>query len=81
MTTGELFRPTIGPTRTETDFAGHIAETVATDPEGSWVFVVDNLNIHCSESLVKFVAETWPKVGLETAAGIRTFSASAMVLA
>src|SRR3954470_23549854 len=57
VTTGELLRPTIGPTRTEDDFAGHIEQTVATDPEGSWVFVVDNLNIHCSESLVRLVAE------------------------
>jgi DDE superfamily endonuclease len=56
VTTGELLRPTIGPTRTETDFASHIAQTVATDPDGSWVFVADNLNIHCSESLVKLVA-------------------------
>lgn len=58
VTTGELLRPTIGPTRTEADFAGHIEQTVATDPEGSWVFVADNLNIHCSESLVKLVAES-----------------------
>jgi transposase len=57
VTTGELIRPTIGPTRTEADFASHIEQTVAIDPEGSWVFVVDNLNIHCSESLVKEVAE------------------------
>ncbi|MGZ3432846.1 MAG: transposase [Isosphaeraceae bacterium] len=57
VTTGELLKPTIGPTRTEADFASPIEQTVATDPEGSWVFVVDNLNIHCSESLVKLVAE------------------------
>jgi transposase len=57
VTTGELLRPTIGPTRTEDDFASHIEQTVATDPGGSWVFVLDNLNIHCSESLVKLVAE------------------------
>src|SRR3954453_18633230 len=57
VTTGELLRPPIGPTRTEADFAGHIEQTVATDPQGSWVFVVDNLNIHCSEGLVKLVAE------------------------
>ena len=56
VTTGELLRPTIGPTRTEADFASHIEQTVAADPEGSWIFVVDNLNIHCSESLVKLVA-------------------------
>ncbi len=57
VTTGELLRPTIGPTRTEADFASHIEQTVAVDPEGSWVFVVDNLNIHCSESLVTLVAK------------------------
>jgi hypothetical protein len=52
-----LIAPTIGPTRTEADFAGHIERTVATDPKGSWVFVVDNLNIHGSESLVELVAD------------------------
>jgi transposase len=57
VTTGELIAPTIGPTRTEADFASHIEQTVATDPEASWVFVVDNLNIHCSETLVKTVAK------------------------
>ena len=39
------------------DFVRHIEQTVATDRDGSWVFVVDNLNIHCSESLVETVAE------------------------
>jgi transposase len=57
VTTGELIAPTIGATRTEADFASHIEQTVALDPEASWVLVADNLNIHCSESLVKLVAE------------------------
>ena len=57
VTTGELIAPTIGATRTEADFAAHIAQTVATDPEAGWVFVVDNLNIHGSETLVRWVAE------------------------
>ena len=57
VTTGELIAPTLGPTRTEADFASHIEHTIRTDPEASWVFVVDNLNIHCSETLVKSVAE------------------------
>jgi transposase len=57
VTTGELLTPTLGLTRTEADFASHIEQTVATDPTGSWVFVLDNLNIHCSESLVKLVAD------------------------
>ena len=57
VTTGELIAPTIGPTRTEADFATHIEQTMATDPGASWVFVADNLNIHCSETLVGVVAE------------------------
>ena len=32
-------------------------QTVATDSQAGWVFVVDNLNTHCSESLVQWVAE------------------------
>jgi transposase len=71
VTTGELIAPTIGPTRTEADFASHIEQTVALDPEASWVFVMDNLNTHCSETLVKLVAETcgieteWGKKGVD----------------
>ena len=56
VTTGEVLSPTIGPTRTAADFASHLERTMAADPEGSWVFVVDNLNIHCSESVVRLVA-------------------------
>lgn len=56
VTTGELIACTIGATRTEADFAGHIERTVATDPGASWIFVADNLNIHCSETLVRVVA-------------------------
>jgi transposase len=57
VTTGELIAPSLGPTRTEADFARHIERTVATDPSASWVFVVDNLNVHCSETLVRVVAQ------------------------
>ncbi|CAN5832507.1 IS630-like element ISMsm2 family transposase [soil metagenome] len=57
VTTGELITPTIGATRTEADFVGHIERTVASDPAASWIFVVDNLNIHGSESLVEWVAQ------------------------
>jgi transposase len=58
VVTGQLLAPTLGPTRTEADFVRHVAQTVATDPEASWVFVVDNLNIHASEGLVQWVAKT-----------------------
>jgi hypothetical protein len=53
---GKLIAPSIGPTRTEKDFATHIQRTVDTDPEAEWVFVVDQLNTHKSESLVCLVA-------------------------
>ena len=55
--TGAITEASLGPTRTEHDFAAHIARTVAHDPEGVWVFVVDQLNIHQSVSLVDLVAE------------------------
>ena len=53
---GQMIAPTVRATRTEEDFCWHIHQTVATDPEAGWVFVVDNLNTHCSESLVRYVA-------------------------
>ena len=57
VATGEVVAPTVGPSRREEDFAGHIAQTLATDPEASWLFIVDQLNIHKSEALVRLVAE------------------------
>jgi hypothetical protein len=54
---GCIIAPTLGPTRTEVDFAAHIEQTVATDPWAGWVFIADNLNTHQSESLVRYVAE------------------------
>ena len=54
---GTLFAETIGPTRTEPDFVAHVEQTVATDPDGPWVFVLDCLNVHWSASLVEWIAE------------------------
>jgi hypothetical protein len=57
VATGQIVAPSCGPTRTEADFLAHIQRTVATDPTAlRWHFVVDNLDIHCSESLVRFAA-------------------------
>lgn len=53
---GQLIAPTIRRTRTEEDFAWHIHQTIQTDASAGWVFIVDNLNIHCSETLVRYVA-------------------------
>jgi putative transposase len=57
VATGQVITPSIGDTRTEADFAAHIRQTIATDPDGVWAFVVDQLNTHQSESLVRLVAE------------------------
>ena len=55
---GQVIAPSLGPTRTEEDFVAHLARTVASDPEATrWPFVTDNLNIHQSASLVRFVAK------------------------
>src|SRR5271170_2313040 len=57
VVTGQIVSPTLEATRTEPEFVDHIARTVNLDPTGEWIFVVDNLNTHASESLVNWVAE------------------------
>ncbi len=57
VATGHVIAPTLGPTRTEEDFARHLAATIDTDPHAPWIFVMDQLNIHKSETLVRLVAE------------------------
>ena len=57
VTSGRLITPTLGPTRTELDFLHHVQATIATAPQDKWIFVVDQLDTHQSESLVHFVAE------------------------
>jgi DDE superfamily endonuclease len=58
VASGQVIAPTWGTTRTEADFLGHAQRTVATDPFATrWHFVCDNLNIHVSQSLVRWVAE------------------------
>ena len=57
VVSGQVVAPSCGPTRTEADFLAHLVRTVATDPTATrWHVIVDNLNIHCSESLVRWVA-------------------------
>jgi transposase len=54
---GQVICPSLGDSRTEVDFVAHIAQTVATDPDADWTFVLDQLNIHQSEGLVIWVAQ------------------------
>ena len=57
VATGQLLAPSLGPTRTEADFAAHIARTIDTDPDGTWLFLTDQLNTHQSEALARLVAD------------------------
>jgi transposase len=68
VVTGQVLSPSLGPTRTEADFATHIARTIDTDPDGVWLFVVDQLNTHQSETLVRLVAE---RCGLPDDLGVK----------
>jgi DDE superfamily endonuclease len=68
VATGQIVAPSIGPTRTEADFAAHLTQTIQTDPEAAWVFVTDQLNTHQSEALVRLVAA---QCGLQEDLGIK----------
>jgi hypothetical protein len=55
---GQVGQVSAGPTRNEEDFLAHIQRTVNAAPHiVQWHFIVDNLNTHQSESLVRYVAE------------------------
>ncbi len=56
VATGAVIAPSVGPTRTEADFAAHIDRTIALDPDAAWIFVADHLDTHRSETLVRLVA-------------------------
>ncbi|MGZ3631031.1 MAG: transposase [Ktedonobacteraceae bacterium] len=69
VVTGEVVAPHAGPTRTEADFLAHVQAVVATDQEATrWHFVCDNLNVHQSEALVRWVAE---RSGSEEELGVK----------
>jgi DDE superfamily endonuclease len=76
---GHVVAPTLSPTRTEADFAAHVERTVATDPLAGWVFIVDNLDTHQSESLVRYVARACgiaDELGVKGKAGVLKSKAS-----
>ena len=55
VATGSFFNPYLNETRTEKDFHQAVRQVVSTDPEANWIFIVDGLNTHMSETLVRFV--------------------------
>jgi len=63
---GAVVAPPIGPSRPAEACAGPMAPTIATAPEASWLFSVDQLNMHKSAAWVRLVANAW---GSEAALG------------
>ena len=68
VASGRVVMPSLGPTRTEADFAAHLAQTIQTDPEAAWIFITDQLNTHQSETLLRLVAE---QCGIQEDLGIK----------
>jgi len=69
VATGKIVEPTCSDTRTEVDFALHIRRTIETDPDAKkWDLIMDCLNTHQSESLVRLVVE---KEGKDIELGIK----------
>jgi putative transposase len=55
---GQVVEAVVGDTRREADYLNHLQHLIASDPNAvKWHLVMDCLNIHQSESLVRFVAQ------------------------
>lgn len=66
---GNVMSAVCGDTRTEEDFAEHIRLILATDPHATkWHFVLDCLNTHQSEALVRLVAK---EEGIDAELGVK----------
>ena len=69
IATGKIIEPTCGNSRTEADFLLNIRHIIETDSDAKkWHLIMDCLNTHQSESLVRLVAE---KEGLDIDLGIK----------
>lgn len=66
IVSGLVAEPYLNPTRTEEDFVAAISAVIATDPDKHFIFCGDNINIHASESLVRYVAK---EIGYEEPLG------------
>ncbi|MGL4884634.1 MAG: transposase [Waterburya sp.] len=57
ISSGTILHESIGQTRTELDFIVHIQQMIKANPQTiKWHLIMDCLNIHQSESLVRWIA-------------------------
>ncbi|MGB7444053.1 MAG: transposase [Coleofasciculaceae cyanobacterium] len=69
VVTGQVIHPTCGDSRNEQDFAQNIRKLIESDPDAKkWNLIMDCLNTHQSETLVRIVAE---KEGLDIDLGVK----------
>ncbi len=58
VSSGKILHESLGQTRTELDFLTHVQQMVKAEPKiVRWHLVTDCLNIHQSESLVRWIAQ------------------------
>lgn len=57
VATGSIVSSYINETRKEADFEQAVRDAIALDPNAFWTIILDGLNTHKSESLVRLVAE------------------------
>lgn len=58
VVTGQVIKPSWGASRNEEDALAHLQRLITSDPCATkWHLMLDNLNIHQSEALVRWVAE------------------------
>ena len=66
---GQVIYASVGKTRTEADYLAHVQQTLETDLQArKWHLIMDCLNTHQSESLVRYVAQI---EGLDLDLGIK----------
>jgi len=75
VATGKVIEPSYGPTRNEKDTAFHFHKGITSDPQAKkWRFIMDNLNTHQSETLVRWIAKmegvTEEELGVKGKSGI-----------
>jgi transposase len=69
VVTGKVIQPTCGDSRNEQDFAQNIRQLIESDPDAKkWNLIMDCLNTHQSETLVRLIAK---KEGLDIDLGVK----------